>query len=151
FATLAIWGALSAGTAFVKTPAAFDAVRFLLGMAEAGFVPGIVFYLTYWFPKAYRAQFTAAFLIAQPVAFVIGAPLSGLILQLMDGALSLKGWQWLFLLEGLPSSALAFGAFVLLPDRPLDAAWLTESEKRVVGAALAADAPAEHSNLFTAL
>src|SRR6185503_19251413 len=99
FVTLLIWGALSAGTAFITTPGAFYAVRFLLGVAEAGFVPGIVFYLTTWFPKAYRAQFTAGFLIAQPVAFVIGAPLSGFILQ-MDGVLDLKGWQWLFLLEG---------------------------------------------------
>ncbi len=150
FGTLMIWGALSAGTAFVGTPLAFYSLRFLLGLAEAGFVPGMVFYLTYWFPKPYRSQFTAGFLLAQPVAFVIGAPLSGLILQ-MDGALSLKGWQWLFLIEGLPSCALAVAALIVLPDRPVRAAWLTEAEKRNVAARLAADEPVEHSDLWAAL
>jgi ACS family tartrate transporter-like MFS transporter len=150
FATLMIWGALSASTAFVRTPAGFYALRFLLGVAEAGFVPGMVFYLSYWFPKAYRMQFTAAFLIAQPVAFVIGAPISGLTLEL-DGALSLHGWQWLFLVEGLPSCVLAVAALVLLSDRPAHAAWLSDAEKRSIAERLSADEPVEHSDLWRAL
>src|SRR5262249_50136368 len=87
FGTLMIWGALSASTAFMRSPIEFYGLRFLLGVAEAGFVPGMVFYLTYWFPRSYRAQFTAGFLLAQPIAFVIGAPLSGLVLQ-VDGVVS---------------------------------------------------------------
>jgi ACS family tartrate transporter-like MFS transporter len=150
FVTLAVWGALSAGTAFVKTPAEFYAVRFLLGVAEAGFVPGIVFYLTLWFPRHYRGQFTAGFLIAQPVAFMIGSPLSGFMLG-MDAVAGLRGWQWLFLIEGLPSCVLAFVALYRLPDRPGAAAWLTEAEKHLIVARLAADAPVEHSTLLSAL
>src|SRR5262245_11906271 len=88
FGTLTIWGALSASTALVRTPFEFYAVRFLLGVAEAGFIPGMIVYLTYWFPKAYRARFGAGFLMAQPLAFIIGSPLSGLILM-MDGVWSL--------------------------------------------------------------
>ena len=150
FATLTIWGALSAATAFVRTPAGFYALRFLLGVAEAGFVPGMVFYLSCFFPQTYRMRFTASFLLAQPIAFVIGAPLSGFVLQ-MDGALSLKGWQWLFLLEGLPSCALGVAALFVLPDAPLSARWLTADEKQRIAVRLAAEDNAEHGNLFAAL
>lgn len=150
FCTLTIWGALSAATAFVTSPMEFYALRFFLGMAEAGFVPGVVFYLTYWFPKGYRSQFTAWFLMAQPFAFVIGAPLSGFILE-TDGAAGLRGWQWMFLIEGLPSCVLGALSLLLLPDGPTRATWLSEEEKRIVAARLAADAPAEHSNLHRAL
>ena len=94
----AAWGLISAATAFVRTPAEFYAVRFLLGVAEAGFFPGMVYYLTLWFPEAYRARFTAWFLSAIPLSVVIGGPLAGLILG-MDGIAGLRGWQWLFLIE----------------------------------------------------
>lgn len=150
FFTLMIWGALSASTAFVTSPIEFYALRFLLGMAEAGFVPGIVFYLTYWFPKGYRSQFTAWFLMAQPFAFLIGAPLSGFILE-MDGVAGFRGWQWMFLIEGLPSCALGVVSLFLLPDGPRNASWLSDSEKDIIAAWLAEDAPAEHSDLNLAL
>src|SRR5882672_9395391 len=117
FGTLMVWGALSASMAFVRTPVEFYALRFLLGIAEAGFVPGMMFYLTYWFPKNYRGRFTAGFMTAVPLAFVVGGPLSGLILD-MNGIAGILGWQWLFLLEGLPAVLLAFMALKLLPDSP---------------------------------
>ncbi|HYM19165.1 MAG TPA: MFS transporter [Micropepsaceae bacterium] len=151
FGTLTIWGALSASTALVKTPFEFYAVRFFLGVAEAGFIPGMIVYLTYWFPKAYRARFGAAFLIAQPLAFIVGSPLSGLILLNMDGVLSLKGWQWLFVLEGLPSALLAFAALLVLSNRPNDASWLSADEKRAIEAELAQEDQAEHGDLWRAL
>src|SRR5262245_53969341 len=95
------WGILSGATAFIGGVNGFYLVRLLLGAAEAGFFPGIIFYLTLWFPATYRARITGAFLAAVPLATVIGAPLSGLLLGL-DGVLGLRGWQWLFLLEALP-------------------------------------------------
>jgi len=150
FGTLTIWGALSASTALVRTPFEFYAVRFFLGVAEAGFIPGMIVYLTYWFPKAYRARFGAGFLMAQPLAFIIGSPLSGLILK-MDGVLSLKGWQWLFVLEGLPSALLAFAALLVMSNRPADASWLSANEKRTIETALAAEDRAEHGDLWRAL
>src|SRR5882672_11581711 len=92
FSIMAVWGAISAANAFVRSPETFYALRFLLGVAEAGFFPGLVLYLTYWFPQAYRARFIAGFMVAIPLAFVIGGPLSVVILSL-DGVLSLHGWQ----------------------------------------------------------
>src|SRR5215470_16038938 len=100
FFILFVWGAVSASTMFVQNAAAFYTVRLLLGAAEAGFVPGAFFYLTLWFPKAYRGRFIASFMAAAPLSGVIGAPLSGAVLGL-DGVLGLEGWQWLFLIEGL--------------------------------------------------
>src|SRR5215831_17331373 len=99
FFILAAWGVISATNAFVQNATEFYAVRFLLGVAEAGFFPGMIFYLTLWFPQSYRARLIAAFYSAIPLSLVIGGPLSSLILQL-DGFLGLHGWQWLFLLEG---------------------------------------------------
>jgi ACS family tartrate transporter-like MFS transporter len=127
FIILAAWGLISAATAFVRTPAEFYAVRFLLGVAEAGFFPGMVYYLTLWFPEAYRARFTAWFLSAIPLSVVIGGPLAGLILG-MDGIAGLRGWQWLFLIEGIPASLLAFAVLKLLPDGPAHARFLTAEE-----------------------
>jgi ACS family tartrate transporter-like MFS transporter len=130
------WGALSMACAFVRGPFSFYVLRFLLGAAEAGLYPGMILYMTYWFPQATRARFVALFLAAVPAASVIGAPLSGLIL---DFARGLKGWQWLFVLEGIPSILLGVGVLWLLPDRPAAASWLSSEEKRLLAARLAAE------------
>jgi MFS transporter, ACS family, tartrate transporter len=100
----------------------------LLGVTEAGFFPGIILYLTYWFPAGYRARFLAAFAVAVPVSTVIGAPLSGWLLGL-DGALGLKGWQWLFVIEGIPSIVLGVIVWFCLTDRPAQANWLSAEQK----------------------
>src|SRR6201985_3257477 len=107
FCIMAVWGLLSASNALVQTPISFYVVRFLLGVAEAGFIPGMFLYLTYWFPRGYLAHYTAYFMIANPLSFVIGGPLASLILG-MDGAGGLHGWQWIFLTEGIPAFLLAF-------------------------------------------
>ena len=131
FFIMALWGLLSASTALVKSPASFYLLRFLLGVAEAGFFPGMVLYLTLWFPRSYRARFTAIFTTAIPVASIIGGPLSGIILGL-NGVAGLKGWQWLFLIEGLPAVLLAFAVLKWLPDGPRSASWLSAGEKEMV-------------------
>jgi ACS family tartrate transporter-like MFS transporter len=135
FLMLATWGVISAANALVQGPLSFYALRFLLGAAEAGFFPGMIFYLTLWFPKAYRARFTASFMAAQQLSFIVGAPLSGLVLGL-DGVGGLHGWQWLFLVEGLPACLLAIVVLRVLPDGPAEARWLTAEEKRHIAARL---------------
>ena len=122
------WGLLSGATAFVGGPASFYVVRLLLGAAEAGFFPGIIYFLTLWFPAAYRARIIGYFMAAVPLSSVIGAPLSGLLLGL-DGLLGLTGWQWLFILEAVPALVLSVVVFFHLTDRPADAAWLNEDER----------------------
>src|SRR5262245_17561160 len=139
---LAAWGVVSAATAFVQGPASFAILRFLLGVAEAGFFPGIMFYLTLWFPKAYRARLSAFFIAAQPLAFIAGGPWSAIILT-MDGVWGLHGWQWLFLIEGLPAVLLAFGAWRWLADGPQEAEWLRADEKATIAARLNAESPVE--------
>jgi MFS family permease len=123
------WGVLSAANAFVSGRASFYAVRALLGAAEAGFFPGIIFYLTLWFPEFYRARIVGYFMTAVPLATVVGAPISGLLLGL-DGVGGLKGWQWLFIAEALPSVLLSAAVLALLTDRPESARWLDGSERR---------------------
>ncbi len=122
------WGLVSGATAFIVGPHSFLAVRFLLGAAEAGFFPGLVLYLSWWFPAAYRARITGMFMAAMPIAGIIGAPLSGLLLGL-NGRLGLQGWQWLFLVEGLPAVMLGFVVLRYLTDRPKEAAWLRPQER----------------------
>jgi ACS family tartrate transporter-like MFS transporter len=122
------WGFLSAAMALVQGPTSFLIVRFLLGVAEAGFFPGVILYLTYWFPQEYRARIIAAFMVAIPVSLAVGAPLSTAILQ-MDGIAGLKGWQWLFLIEGLPTVLFGFVFLTVMPDRPRDAKWLSDEER----------------------
>ena len=122
------WGVASAATAFVKSATGFYVVRLLLGAAEAGFFPGIVFYLTLWFPTVYRARIIGYFMAAGPLSTVIGAPVSGLLLR-MDGVMGLHGWQWLFIVEALPSLILSVVVFRCLTDRPTQAAWLTSEER----------------------
>lgn len=138
---MAAWGAVSAGTALVNEPFGFYTARFLLGVAEAGFFPGMILYLTFWFPRRYRARFTAIFMTAIPLSSTFGAPLSGLILGL-DGAGGLRGWQWLFLIEGLPACALAFAVLKSLPDGPAQATFLSEAEKQTITRRLLAERPA---------
>jgi ACS family tartrate transporter-like MFS transporter len=122
------WGLAASAMMLVHTPWSFYALRFLLGVAEAGFFPGIIFYLTYWFPAPERARAYAWFLAAIPVCGVIGGPISGALLGL-DGRLGLQGWQWLFLLEGVPSVLVGLAVLWRLPDRPRDARWLTPEER----------------------
>ncbi len=123
------WGAISAAMLFVKTPNQFYGMRFLLGLAEAGFYPGMILYLTYWFPTAQRAQAVARFVAVSAIVGVLGGPLSGQLLRL-DGLAGMRGWQWLFLLEGVPSCLLGFAALRYLTDRPEVATWLSDDERR---------------------
>ena len=150
FWILLIWGAVSASNALVQGEASLYLVRFLLGVAEAGFFPGMVFYLTLWFPGAYRARVNAYFYSGIPLAFIIGGPLSSFILQ-MDGIAGLRGWQWLFIIEGLPACFLAFAALKLLPDGPRHAGWLTPEEQAIVTSQVSADDKAEQRGLWFAL
>ena len=122
------WGVVSMATMFVRSAATFMVARVLLGIAEAGFFPGIVLFFTYWFPASERARTGALFMMASPVAVIIGAPLSTWILRL-DGLLGLRGWQWLFLIEGLPAVVLGFVVLNMLTDRPEDARWLSPNER----------------------
>src|SRR6202012_986988 len=122
------WGIISALMALVSGPWSFYWLRCLLRAAEAGFFPGIILYLTYWYPAEYRPRFLAAFAIAVPVSTVIGAPVSGLLLGL-DGAMGLKGWQWLLVIEGIPSVLLGVVAWFYLTDTPEKADWLLPAQK----------------------
>jgi sugar phosphate permease len=123
------WGVLSACTMLVTTPGQFYLVRFLLGIAEAGFLPGVLYYLTLWFPTYRRGRVIALFMIGLPLSSVIGAPLSGWILGAFDQVQGLRGWQWLFLLEGIPSVLLGLFALRLLPEGPKQAEWLDVNEQ----------------------
>jgi ACS family tartrate transporter-like MFS transporter len=123
-----VWGLLSMAMMFVQGRPSFYAMRVLLGLAEAGFFPGVILYLTYWIPARERARTGALFMTAAPVAMLIGAPVSGLLLQ-MDGAAGLHGWQWLFIVEGLPACILGVLALVWLTDRPEQATWLASDER----------------------
>ena len=115
---LVSWGLISAGMMFVTGPWSFSLLRFLLGCAEAGFFPGIVLYLTYWFPARQRARAVALLMMASPLVWMLGGPLSGALLQYMDRLAGLAGWQWLFLLEGLPAVVLGVVTLFYLTDRP---------------------------------
>ncbi|MCQ4259572.1 MFS transporter [Stutzerimonas stutzeri] len=133
------WGVLSACTMLVTTPGQFYLVRFLLGIAEAGFLPGVLYYLTLWFPTYRRGRMIALFMIGLPLSSVIGAPLSGWILDHFDQIQGLRGWQWLFLLEGIPSVLLGLMTLRMLPDGPQQADWLDVREQGQVLRDLAVD------------
>jgi D-galactonate transporter len=126
------WGLVAAGMMFVQTPTQFYVLRFLLGVFEAGFFPGIILYLTFWYPSARRGQMIAIFMAATTVAGVIAGPLCGGIMKYLDGAHGLAGWQWLFLAQGLPATLLGVVAYFYLQDKPQDARWLSASEKKVL-------------------
>ena len=133
------WGLLSGAMIFVHTAWTFYLLRFLLGVAEAGFIPGILLYLTYWFPASRRGKITAFFLAAIPMATIIGGPLSGFILQAVSGSRGLSGWQWLFIIETIPSLVLGVVTIIYLRDRVVDVTWLDPAEKQVVARAIAAE------------
>ncbi|CCD88555.1 putative permeases of the major facilitator superfamily [Bradyrhizobium sp. ORS 285] len=132
------WGLLSTLTCLVTGPVSFSAMRLLLGMAEAGFTPGVYLYFTYWFPGVWRGRATAAFLVGIPVANMIGSPVSGALLT-MDGFAGLAGWQWLLIIEGLPAVLLGIACLFVLSDRPGEAKWLDADERRELDARLTAE------------
>jgi len=136
---LVVWGIISVSFMFVTSTTQFLVLRFLLGIAEAGFYPGIVLYLTYWFPSKMRSQVNALFFIGIPIAGFIGGPLSGSIMKFFDGVYGLHGWQWLFLLEGTPAVIGGVVTYFYLSDGPKDAKWLTETERNVIVPTLAAE------------
>jgi MFS family permease len=140
------WGAISTAMMFVRTTPTFYVLRFLLGAAEAGFFPGVVYYLSHWYPEGQRARAIAAFMTAVPVSGVIGAPLSGALLSL-NGLFGLAGWQWLFLMEGLPAILLGIIVLVYLTDRPETVEWLSSAEKDWLVSTLAAERTARHGAL----
>src|SRR5580704_6346293 len=122
------WGVLAMAMLFVRTPAQFYTMRFLLGVSEAGFFPGVIFYLMQWFPPQLRARAISRFYISLPLSSVFMGLIAGALLNL-DGHLGLRGWQWLFLVEGLPAVLLGIAFFVFLPDSPARAKWLTDDER----------------------
>lgn len=133
------WGVISAAMMFVNGPISFYVLRFLLGVAEAGFIPAILLYLTYWFPNKRRSKVTALFLTGIPMSGVIGGPLSGWIMNHFHGTTGLAGWQWLFLLEGIPSVLIGIVAFYFLNDKVSDAKWLSAAQKALIQRDLAAE------------
>lgn len=135
------WGLVAALTAFVQDATQFAIARFVLGIAEAGFFPGVLLYLTLWFPRQYRTQVLAVFVLSNPIANAVAAPLSGWMLEL-HGMWGLDGWQLVFLLQGIPAVILAFVVFFWLPDRPQDARWLDPTEQRWINDTLAAETAA---------
>jgi len=132
------WGAVASATMFVRGPSSFYALRFMLGVAEAGFFPGIIYYLIFWFPQRERARAIALFMTATALAGVIAGPLSGALLTL-HGLGGLSGWQWMFLLEGIPAIAMGIAVWRYLPDHPGEAPWLTPAERGALAAILDED------------
>jgi ACS family tartrate transporter-like MFS transporter len=144
------WGLIACAMALVDSESSFYVMRFLLGVAEAGFFPGIILYLTYWFPAAERARIVSLFMAAVPLATVIGGPVSGALLEL-HGLGGLKGWHWLFIIEGLPAILLGLIALRFLDDRPEDARWLCPAERRALADTLAAEAKATRETGYARL
>jgi D-galactonate transporter len=126
------WGLISGAMMFVNSPATFYVLRFLLGVAEAGFLPGVILYLTYWYPPSRRAKVTALFMSAIPMAGVVGGPLSGWIMVAFAGVNGWAGWQWMFLIEAVPSVLIGLAAFFYLDDGIRKAKWLSEEEKTLL-------------------
>ncbi len=122
------WGLIAGGLAFVQGQTSLYVLRVLLGVAEAGFFPGVIFYLTLWFPSAYRGRIVGLFMFAVPISTVIGSPISGALLDL-DGAMGLHGWQWMFIIEAIPALLLSVVVFLYLTDRPAKATWLDDDER----------------------
>ena len=133
------WGLISGAMMFVTTPTMFYVLRFALGLAEAGLFPGVILYLTYWFPASRRGRIIALFMTGIPMSGVIGGPLSGWILHAMSGVHGWAGWQWLFLLEALPSLVMGFAVIAYLDNGIKDAKWLSDDEKRLLMDNIAAD------------
>ncbi|WP_027781442.1 MULTISPECIES: MFS transporter [Burkholderia] len=134
------WGIVSILMVFSKNPTAFYSLRFLLGVCEAGFVPGVMYYTNTWLPARRQSGMYSLFLMALPIAVMFGAPLSGAIMDTLGGVAGIKGWQWLFLIEGLPSVVLGIVILMLLRNKPADVDWLTPSEKRIIESNVAKEA-----------
>ena len=134
-----LWGVTSIATMFVKTAMQFYVLRFMLGAFEAGLYPGVILYLTYWFPARHRANMTGWFMTSIPAAGIVGGPVSGWIMSAMGGRGGLANWQWLFLLEGIPPIVMGLVTLATVADGPADARWLTDREKQLVFADLEAD------------
>lgn len=151
---LITWGLLAAAMALVNGESTYYVVRFLLGAAEAGFFPAILFYLTLWFPAAQRVTVLGIFILAQPLSNALGAPVSGMLLQ-MDGVMGLHGWQWLYILEGMPAVLLGLLTPILMTDRPRDAKWLKNDEREwlanTMDAELALKSKSGHHNFLAGL
>ena len=148
---MALWGIVATAIAFVQTPMQFYIGRFLLGAFEAGFFPGVILYFTYWYPNVKRGQVIAIFMAATTIISVIAGPLCGAILKYMDGLGGMHGWQWLFIVQGLPATLLGFLIYFTLQDKPADAHWLSGSEKAAIAEDLAHDErsiPVEKSGSF---
>lgn len=137
------WAIISGAMALTSSPASFYVLRFLLGVAEAGFIPGVLLYLTQWFPAARRGRITAIFLAAIPAATIVGGPLSGWLLSALDDVAGLGGWQWMFIVEAVPALVLGLLVLRLLPDSVEEAPWLVEDEREVVRTDLAAEEAAK--------
>ena len=135
---LITWGLVSGAMAFVIGPYSFYAVRLLLGAAEAGFFPGVILYLTYWFPREYRGRIVAIFMVAIPVSSFLGSPISAALLQ-TDGWLGFRGWQWMFILEAVPAVLLGVAALIVLPNGPERASWLGPEERAWLAGRLEAE------------
>ena len=129
---MVLWGVFSAGMAFMQTSTHFYVMRFLLGAAEAGMFPGMLLYLTYWVPLNRRARFNALFTASIPLAGMLGGPLSGWLMHTFEGVAGMKGWQWMFIIEGLPACALGLVAYFYLQDGPASAKWLTPAQKNII-------------------
>jgi ACS family tartrate transporter-like MFS transporter len=140
------WGLVSAAMAFVSGPVSFLVIRFLLGAAEAGFFPGVILYLTYWFPAQERAKILGSFMAAIPLSSVIGAPISGWILGATNGMAGLAGWQWLFIIEAAPAIILGFVVLGYLTDKPADATWLEPEERTALQNLLDAERRAKEAH-----
>lgn len=136
---LITWGLISTATAFIQGSTSFYIIRFFLGAAEAGFLPGVILYLTKWFPAEHRSKVLGLFILGIPLSFIVGSPVSGMLLG-MDGTLGLKGWQWLFLLEGVPPVLLGVMCIWLLADSPAKAKWLEAEEREWINGILKAEA-----------
>lgn len=143
------WGLISAAMMFVSTPTDFYVLRFLLGAAEAGFFPGVILYLTQWYPSARRAQITAVFMTGIAISSVTGSVLSGWILETLDGTHGLSGWQWMFLVEALPALLLSVCIYFGLDDDIASAKWLAAEEKSLLTAELSRDAAPEQVTSFS--
>ena len=127
-----LWGCVSAATMFVQSAGSFYVIRFLLGIVESGFFPGVILYLTFWYTRRHRAKMVALFMTAIPLSGVLGGAVSGWILARMSAIGGLRGWQWLFLLEGLPSALVGFAAVLFLENGPRQAKWLTPQQKELL-------------------
>jgi MFS transporter, ACS family, tartrate transporter len=129
FAVAAVWGIAATGLAFIHSASGFYALRLVLGIAEGGFAPGVMFYLSQWIPRRYRAGAISTFMLAVPVSSIVGGPLAGWLMS-ADNPVSWAGWRWMLLIEGAPTILVSVTALLLIPDRPRDAAWLDDGERR---------------------